>query len=161
MGYDRRKRSKIKRQRTNTHTYAPRDSWVCELFAHRVIKLDVNKSIHCFCHAVSALFLFLLNSYLWLSVVWLHCTFFPRRLLLRCDIIWELSRCSPFRCWYYYYFFSASFALIKQKHTLKITELTENSCESVTLRLCVSAARECIGGRVFSFIAHDYFDYYF
>lgn len=31
--------------------------------------------------------------------------FFPRRLLLRCDIIWELSRCSPFRCWYYYYFF--------------------------------------------------------
>lgn len=86
--------------------------------------------------------------------------FFPRRLLLRCDIIWELSRCSPFRCWYYYYFFSASFALIKQKHTLKITELTENSCESVTLRLCVSAARECIGGRVFSFIAHDYFDYY-
>lgn len=58
-------------------------------------------------------------------------------------------------------FFSASFALIKQKHTLKITELTENSCESVTLRLCVSAARECIGGRVFSFIAHDYFDYYF
>lgn len=87
--------------------------------------------------------------------------FFPRRLLLRCDIIWELSRCSPFRCWYYYYFFSASFALIKQKHTLKITELTENSCESVTLRLCVSAARECIGGRVFSFIAHDYFDYYF